>query len=203
MMHGAERVARPQPRRRPIDKAGHEKNMIAANLLDRQFSAPAPNRKWAADFTYVWTAEGWLLVAVVLDLYSRRVVGWSMQAQMTAQWVIDAMLMAIWRRGPKQALLHHSDRGSQYRSEDFQRLLSAHGVTCSMSRNGNCWDNSAVESFFSTLKTERTSRKSYATRDQARADVFDYIETFYNLRRRHFTLDYVSPAEFERMSGLC
>lgn len=203
LMHGAELVARPKRRRRPTDKADREENMIAANLLDRQFSAPAANRKWAADFTYVWTAEGWLFVAVVLDLYSRRVVGWSMQTQMTAQLVIDAMLMAIWRRGPKQALLHHSDRGSQYSSEDFQRLLSAHGVTCSMSRSGNCWDNSAVESFFSTMKTERTNRKSYATRDQARADVFDYIEKFYNLRRRHSTLDYVSPAEFERMSGLC
>ena len=113
------------------------------------------------------------------------------------------MLMAIWRRGPKQALLHHFDRGSQYSSEDFQRLLSAHGVTCSRSRSESCWVNSAVESFFSTMKTERTNRKSYATRDQARADVFDYIATFYNLRRRHSTLNYVSPAEFERMSGLC
>ena len=202
-MHGAERVGRPKRRRRPTDKADREKNMIAANLLDRQFSAPAPNRKWAADFTSVWTAEGWLLVAAVLDLYSRRVVGWSMQTQMAAQGVIDAMLMAIWRRGPKQALLHHCDRGSQYSSEDFQQLLSAHGVTCSRSRRESCWDNSAVESFFSTMKTERTNRKSYATRDQARADVFDYIATFYNLRHRHSTLDYVSRAEFERMSGLC
>jgi len=203
LMHGAGLVARPRRRRRPTDNADHEKNTIASNLLDRQFAAPAPNCKWAADFTYLWTAEGWLFVAVVLDLYSRRVVGWSMHAQMTAQLVIDAMLMAIWRRAPKQALLHHSDRGSQYSSEDFQRLLSAHGVTCSMSRSGNCWDNSVAESFFSTMKTERTNRKSYATRDQARADVFDYIERFYNLRRRHSTLDYVSPAEFERMAGLC
>ena len=129
--------------------------------------APAPNRKWVADFTYIWTAEGWLYVAAVVDLFSRRVVGWSMSAQMTAQLVTDALMMAIWRRGKPDALLHHSDRGSQYTSEQFQRLMADHGVTCSMSRRGNCWDNAAMESFFSSLKTERTARKTYRTRDEA------------------------------------
>jgi len=151
-----------------------------------------------ADFTYVWTAEGWLFVAAVLDLYSRKVVGWSMNAQMTAQPVIDALMMAIWRRGKPIELLHHSDQGRQYTSEDFQRLLADQGITCSMSRKGDCWDNAAMESFFSTMKTERTARRSYVTRDEARADVFDYIERFYNPRRRHSTLGQVSPDQFEK-----
>ena len=151
-----------------------------------------------ADFTYVWTAEGWLFVAAVLDLYSRKVVGWSMNAQMTAQLVIDALMMAIWRRGKPIELLHHSDQGRQYTSEDFQRLLADQGITCSMSRKGDCWDNAAMESFFSTMKTERTARRSYVTRDEARADVFDYIERFYNPRRQHSTLGQVSPDQFEK-----
>jgi integrase len=134
------------------------------------------NRKWIADFTYVWTAEGWLYVAAVVDLFSRRVVGWSMSAAMAAQLVTDALVMAIWRRGKPDALLHHSDRGSQYTSEQFQRLMADNGVVCSMSRSGNVWDNAAMESFFSSLKTERTARKMYRTRDEAKADVFDYIE---------------------------
>jgi putative transposase len=146
----------------------------------------------------VWTAEGWLYVAAVLDLYSRRVVGWSMSSQMTAQLVIDALLMAVWRRGRPKALLHLSDQGSQYTSEDFQHLLSAHGIQCSMSRRGDCWDNAAMESFFSTLKTERVHRRHYRTRDDARADIFDYIERFYNSKRRHSTLGQTSPMEFER-----
>lgn len=172
---------------------------VAPNLLGRQFDATGPNQKWAADFTYVWTAEGWLFVAVVLDLYSRRVVGWSMQPTMTAQLVMDALLMAIFRRGRPQAVLHHSDQGSQYTSEDFQRLLDSHGIICSMSRRGNCWDNAAMESFFSTLKTERLSRRSYRTRDELRADVFDYIERFYNPKRRPSTIGYISPVQFENL----
>ena len=151
-----------------------------------------------ADFTYLWTAEGWLYVAAVLDLFSRKVVGWSMNAQMTAQLVIDALMMAIWRRGKPIELLHHSDQGSQYTSEDFQRLLADQGIICSMSRKGDCWDNAAMESFFSTMKTERTARRTYVTRDEARADVFDYIERFYNPRRRHSTLGQVSPDQFEK-----
>jgi putative transposase len=166
--------------------------------LDRQFEAEGPNQKWAADFTYVWTAEGWLYVAVVIDLFSRKVVGWSMQAQMTSQLVIDALIMAVWRRGKPVELLHHSDQGSQYTSEDFQRLLADHGIACSMSKKGDCWDNAVLESFFSSLKTERTSRKRYTTRDEARADVFDYVERFYNPRRRHSTLGQVSPDQFEK-----
>lgn len=189
--------ARPKRLRPPGDSGPRAAHAIAPNVLDRQFNAPSPNRKWVADFTYLWTGEGWLYVAVVLDLYSRRVVGWSMQPQMTAQLVTDALLMAIWRRGPNTALLHHSDQGSQYTAESFQRLLADYGATCSMSRSGNCWDNAAMESFFATLKKERTNRKQYRTRDEARSDVFDYIERFYNPRRRHSTLGYLSPVEFE------
>ena len=171
-------------------------------ILDLTFEAPAANRKWIADFTYVWTAEGWLYVAVVIDLFSRRVVGWSMSAEMTAQLVTDALVMAIWRRGKPDALLHHSDRGSQYTSEQFQKLMADHGIVCSMSRSGNVWDNAAMESFFSSLKTERTARKTYRTRDEAKADVFDYIERFYNAKRRHSTIGYRSPMEFEMQAGL-
>jgi len=189
--------ARPRRRRLPPDPGERQATAVAANMLDRSFQAPPPNRKWIADFTYIWTAEGWLYVAAVLDLFSRRVVGWSMSARMTAQLVTDALTMAIWRRGKPQALLHHSDRGSQYTSDQFQRLLTDHGVTCSMSRSGNVWDNAAMESFFSSLKTERTARRTYRTRDEARADVFDYVERFYNPRRRHSTLGYLAPTEFE------
>jgi putative transposase len=200
LMRRAQLVARPRRRRLPFDCGLRPEHAIAPNVLDRQFAAAAANCKWVADFTYLWTAEGWLYVAAVIDLFSRRVVGWSMSSQMTAQLVTDAMLMAIWRRGPVKALLAHSDQGSQYTSEQFQRLLKEHGVTCSMSRSGNCWDNAAMESFFSTLKTERTSRRNYQSRDEARADVFDYIERFYNLRRRHSTLGYLSPADYEKVA---
>ena len=185
--------ARPKRRRLPSDTGERSLEAIPPNTLDRQFEAPSPNRKWVADFTYIWTAEGWLYAAVVIDLFSRRVVGWSMSATMTAQLVTDALIMAIWRRGKPDALLHHSDQGSQYTSEQFQRLMTDHGVTCSMSRAGNVWDNAAMESFFSSLKTERTARKTYRTREEAKADVFDYIERFYNPKRRHSTLGYLSP----------
>ncbi|WP_284944463.1 IS3 family transposase [Acidisoma cladoniae] len=202
-LHRIERLMREQalrarPRRRGLPSDKGERNEAAANVLDRQFVATAPNQKWIADFTYLWTAEGWLYVAAVIDLFSRRVVGWSMSVTMTAQLVADALMMAIWRRGKPDALMHHSDQGSQYSSEQFQKLLADHNVSCSMSRSGNVWDNAAMESFFSSLKTERTARKVYRTRDQARADVFDYIERFYNLRRRHSTIGYLSPMEFER-----
>jgi len=194
--------ARPRRRRLPPDLGERQANAVAPNVLDRAFEAPAPNRKWIADFTYIWTAEGWLYVAAVVDLFSRRVVGWSMSATMAAQLVTDALVMAIWRRGKPDALLHHSDRGSQYTSEQFQRLTADHGVTCSMSRSGNVWDNAAMESFFSSLKTERTARKTYRTRDEPKADVFDYIERFYNPKRRHSTLSYLSPVEFEKQMPL-
>ena len=192
--------ARPKRRGRPVDTGDRCPGALAPNVLDRQFVASAPNQKWVADFTFVWTAEGWLYVAVVLDLFSRRVVGWSMHAAMTAQLVTDALTMAVWRRGQHQALVHHSDRGSQYTSETFQRTLQALGVICSMSRAGNVWDNAAMESFFSTLKTERTARRVYGTRNDARADIFDYIERFYNSTRRHSTLGYVSPIDFEHQA---
>jgi putative transposase len=206
-LHKIERLMRVQglrarPRRRGLPKDQGERAIIAGNVLDRQFVADAPNRKWVADFTYIWTVEGWLYVAAVIDLFSRRVVGWSMKAEMTAQLVTDALIMAIWRRGKPDALLHHSDQGSQYTSEQFQRLMADSGVTCSMSRSGNCWDNAAMESFFSSLKTERIARKVYRSRDEARADVFDYIECFYNPIRRHSTIGYRSPIDFEREAGV-
>ena len=194
--------ARPRRRRLPLDNGERLMSAISPNLLDRQFTATAANRKWIADFTYIWTAEGWLYVAAVVDLFSRRVVGWSMSATMTAQFVADALMMAMWRRGKPDAVMHHSDRGSQYTSEPFQRLMAEHGISCSMSRSGNVWDNAAMESFFSSLKTERTSAKTYRTRDQAKADVFDYIECFYNPRRRHSTLGYLSPIDFEKRAAL-
>ena len=194
-LHRIERLMRMQalrarPRRRgpPADRG--ERSAIADNVLDRQFQADAPNQKWVADFTYIWTAEGWLYVAVVLDLYSRRVVGSSMQSSMTAQLVADALMMAVWRRGKPVELLHHSDQGSQYTSEHFQELLKEQGINCSMSRAGEVWDNSAMESFFSSLKTERTARKVFRTREQARAEV--------NPTRRHSTLGYLSPMAFEK-----
>jgi putative transposase len=194
--------ARPRRRRLPPDLGERQASAVAPNVLDRAFAAPAPNRRWIADFTYIWTAEGWLYVAAVVDLFSRRVVGWSMSAAMTAQLVTDALVMAIWRRGKPDALVHHSDRGSQYSSEQFQRLMADHSVVCSMSRSGNVWDNAAMESFFSSLKTERTAAKTYRSRDEAKADVFDYIERFYNARRRHSSIGYLSPMEFERRAGV-
>jgi putative transposase len=194
--------ARPRRRRLPPDLGERQTAAVAPNVLDRTFAAPAPNRRWIADFTYIWTAEGWLYVAAVIDLFSRRVVGWSMSAAMTAQLVTDALVMAIWRRGKPDALVHHSDGGSQYTSEQFQRLMADHGVVCSMSRSGNVWDNAAMESFFSSLKTERVDRKTYRTRDEAKADVFDYIERFYNPVRRHSTLGNRSPVVFEQEAAV-
>ena len=194
--------ARPRRRRLPPDLGERRTGTIAANMLDRSFEASAPNRKWIADFTYYLDGGRLALRAAVIDLFSRRLVGWSMSATMTAQLITDALVMAIWRRGKPRALLHHSDRGSQYTSEQFQRLVADHGVTCSMTRSGNCWDNAAMESFFSSLKTERTARKTYRTRDDARANVFDYIERFYNPKRRHSTIGYMCPMEFEMKAGV-
>ena len=168
--------ARPRRRRLPRDIGDRQIASVPSNLLDRQFEAERPNQRWIADFTYIWTAEGCLYVAAVIDLFSRREIGWSMAATMTAQLVTDALIMAIWRRGKPYALLHH-DQGSQYTSEPFQRLMADSGIVCSMSRAGNVWDKAAMESFFSSLKSERTARKTYRTRNEARADVFDYIET--------------------------
>jgi putative transposase len=186
----------------PPDKGERTASVIVPNVLDWQFHAASPNARWIADFTGIWSAEGWLYVAVVIDLFSRRAVGWSMSATMTAQLVTDAFLMAIWRLGRPKVMLRHSDQGSQYTSEQFQRLLQDNGVSCSMSRSGNVWDNAAMESVFSSLKTERTDRTLYRTRPEARADVIDCIECFHNPRRQQSPLGYISPIEFERRAGL-
>jgi putative transposase len=169
---------------------------VAPNLLDRNFTPLAPNRAWGADLTYVWTDEGWLYLAIVLDLFNREIVGWSIKPRMTADIVSDALTMAWFRRKPAPGLIHHSDRGSQYASELFQKKLTAYGMTCSMSRKGNCWDNAPTESFFNSLKNERVHCARYASRAEATADLFDYIEVFYNRSRRHSTLGYKSPTQF-------
>jgi putative transposase len=173
----------------------------APNVLDRRFEAPTPNCTWMADFTSMWTAEGWLSVAAVVDLFSRRVGGWSMRATRPAQRVTEALMLAIWRRGKPPARLHHADRGSPYPSEPVQRLMADHGVTRSMSRSGNVWDNAAMERVFSSLKTERVARTRYRTRDEAQADVVDSIERGYTPNRRHAPLGYRSPLEFEMQAG--
>ena len=172
---------------------------VAENVLDRQFEPAAPNEAWAADITYVWTREGWLYLAVVMDLFSRRVVGLSMQRVMGRQLVIGALKMALGRRRPGPGLLHHSDRGSQYASGDFQALLRGTGIVCSMSRKGNCWDNAPLESFFATLKNELVHHRRYQTRAEARSEIFEYIETWYNSKRLHSSLGYLSPAEYEQL----
>jgi transposase InsO family protein len=171
---------------------------IRPNLLARRFETSQPGRRWASDITYIWTAEGWLYLAVVMDLYHRRIVGWSMQSTLEQPLVNQALAMALAARRPAPGLLHHSDRGSQYASGEYQRLLDQHGIECSMSRKGNCWDNAPVESFFSTLKQELVHDRRYQTRIDARSEIFEYIEVWYNRRRRHSALDYLSPDEFER-----
>ena len=167
------------------------------NLLNQDFSASGTNRCWASDITYIWTTQGWLYLAVVMDLYSRRIVGWSMNRRIGRQVAVDALDMALGQRQPVGELIHHSDRGPQYLSDDYQGLLNRHGITCSMSDRGSCYDNAVVESFFATLKRERTRRRQYRTRDDARADVFDYIERYYNRERRHSYLGNISPVEYE------
>ncbi len=171
---------------------------VAPNLLQRHFSPGQPNCTWATDITYVWTRQGWLYLAVVLDLFSRLVVGWAMGELIDRHLVLRALDMALKGRQPPRGLLHHSDRGSQYASEDYQRALAARGIQCSMSRKGNCWDNAVAESFFSSLKMELVHEADFATREQARAALFDYIEVFYNRQRRHSSLGYLSPVEYER-----
>ncbi len=170
---------------------------VAPNRLEQDFTASAPNQKWVADITYLWTGEGWLYLAVVLDLYSRLVVGWSMGERITRDLVMNALTMAVWRRQPQAGLIVHSDRGSQYASNDYQKLLAQHGFLCSMSRKGDCYDNAAMESFFHSLKVEQTEDQRYATREEAKADVFEYIEAYYNRQRRHSTLNQQSPCDFE------
>lgn len=170
---------------------------VAANVLARQFRAARPNTKWAGDITYIPTAEGWLYLAGVIDLCSRRIVGWSMADHMETDLVADALEMALRRRQPAAGLLHHSDRGVQYASDRYQSLLAAHGIEVSMSGKGDCWDNAVMESFWATLKTELVHHERYATRAEARRSIFEYIEVFYNRKRLHSSLGYVSPETFE------
>lgn len=171
---------------------------VADNLLERRFTPPAPNRVWATDITYIWTSEGWLYLAVVLDLFARRVVGWAMADHLRAELAVDALTMALGRRCRPSTLLHHSDQGTQYASAAYQQLLRVHRIVCSMSRRGNCWDNAVVESFFSTLKTELVHRRAWPTRRAARAAVAEYIEAFYNAHRLHSSLGYRSPNDAEK-----
>ena len=175
---------------------------VAANTLNRQVTVEHPNRVWAGDLTYVWTTEGWLYLAVVLDLYSRTVIGWARGHRLTVELAEQALTMALANRTPTAGLLHHSDRGSQYAATRYQRLLTTHGITTSMSRRGNCWDNACVESFFGTLKCELVYHRHYATREDATQDIFEYIEVFYNRKRRHSTLGYDSPAEYEARTAV-
>lgn len=170
---------------------------IAPNVLDRQFAAASPNRKWAGDITYIPTDEGWLYLAGVIDLHSRRIVGWSMADHMQTDLVADALTMALTRRRPAAGLLHHSDRGVQYASDAYQELLKDRGIAVSMSGKGDCWDNAVMESFWATLKTELVHQEHYVTREQARRSIFEYIEVFYNRKRLHSSLGYVSPETFE------
>ena len=170
---------------------------VAANLVQRNFTPDQPDRVWAGDITCVWTGEGWLYLAVVLDLFSRTVVGWSMNRRMTRHLVMNALTMALKRRHPARGLIHHSDRGSQYASSDFQELLNKHGIRCSMSRKGDCWDNAPVESFIGTLKQELVFHQRYITHALAKQSIFEYIERFYNRKRLHSTLGYQSPFNYE------
>ena len=170
---------------------------VADNVLDRKFDASAPNRKWVCDITYIPTDQGWLYLAGVMDLFSRKIVGWSMGTRMPTDLVTDALAMALQRRKPQAGLLHHSDRGVQYASDEYQQLLKAHGIEASMSRRGDCYDNAAMESFWGTLKTELVNHERYASPAQARRSIFEYIEVFYNRIRRHSSLGYLSPEAFE------
>lgn len=182
---------------RTTDSAHH--HPVAPNTLERNFHPGQPHRTWVGDITYVWTDEGWLYLAVLLDLFSRKVVGWAMGERIDRGLVLSALDMALLGRPAPQ--LHHSDRGSQYASEDYRRLLEERGIGCSMSRKGNCWDNAVAESFFSTLKLELVYVTRFKTREAAKHSLFEYIEVFYNRKRRHSALGYVSPVEYERMAA--
>ena len=191
----------PKKRRYRVMAKQNPQYRAAKNLLEQNFAAASPNQRWAADITYIPTSQGWLYLAVVIDLYSRKVVGWSMSRWMSRRIVIKALQMAIEARQPTGGLVHHSDRGAQYTSDDFRNALADHNIECSMSRNGNCYDNAVVESFFGVLKRECVNRTRYRTRDEARADIFEYIEVFYNRKRRHGYLGNISPVDFEKQSA--
>ncbi|MBS0854368.1 IS3 family transposase [Enterobacter sp. JGM127] len=174
-----------------------EASIVSPNRLQRQFNPDAPDERWVTDITYIRTHEGWLYLAVVVDLFSRKIIGWSMQSRMTKDIVLNTLLMAVWRRNPQKQVLVHSDQGSQYTSHEWQSFLKSHGLEGSMSRRGNCHDNAVAESFFQLLKRERIKKKIYGTREEARSDIFDYIEMFYNSKRRHGSSDQMSPTEYE------
>jgi transposase InsO family protein len=199
MRQAAVTVVRPK-KRQPVTTDSQHAYPVAPNLLARQFNVAQPDTVWVGDMTYVWTAEGWEYLAVLLDLHSRKVVGWAMQSRMDASLVQAALRMALGRRRPAAGLLHHSDRGSQYACQAYQHLLAANGIRCSMSRKGECLDNAVAERFFGSLKGERTALQHYATRQEARDDVIDYIEMFYNSKRLHSYLGYVSPNDFEALA---
>ena len=184
-------------KRRP-GKSGGKPSVVSPNRLQQQFDVSVPNQAWVTDITYIRPYAGWLYLAVVLDLFSRQVIGWSMQSRMTNDLAISALLMAVWRRKPEQEVIVHSDQGSQFSSYDWQDFLKAHQWVGSMSRRGNCHDNAVAESFFQRLKRERIKRRIYNTREDARRDIFDYIEMFYNPKRRHGYNSKLSPVEFER-----
>lgn len=194
----AQGLAARRPRHRTITTHSDPEARVAPNLLQRDFSAAQPNTKWVVDTTSIWTAEGWLYLAVILDLFSRMVVGWSMAATQDATLVVQALHMAVARRRPQAGLLHHSDRGSTYTSESYQTLLQASGMIASMSRRADCYDNAAMESFFHSFKGECIDHQSFQTRAQARSAPFDYVETFYNRTRRHSALHYLSPLAYEQ-----
>jgi transposase InsO family protein len=199
VMHQAGVAVRRPRQRQPMTTDSRHRHAVAPNLLARQFDVAQPDQVWAGDITYLWTAEGWLYLAVLLDLYSRKVVGWAMSPHIDAALVQDALRMALGRRQPAAGLLHHSDRGSQYACQAYQGLLADAGVRCSMSRKGECLDNAVAERFFGSLKGERTAHCQYATRQDARDDVIDYIEMFYNSTRKHSYLGYRSPNEYEAL----
>lgn len=203
---GKNRIARLMKRHKIRAQRGYKqpgvrytKPAVAApNRLQQQFTIDRPDRAWGTDITYIRTYEGWLYLAVVMDLYSRRIIGWSMKATMAKEIVLDALLMAVWRRQPKQDVIIHSDQGSQYSSDDWNRFCQLHGLLPSMSRRGNCYDNAAVESFFGSLKKEKIRRHIFKTREVARTEIFDYIEVFYNRARRHQHLGNISPEAYEQ-----
>ncbi|MEM0514665.1 IS3 family transposase [Pseudoalteromonas sp. YIC-827] len=183
--------------RKPRHRGG-DSHIVVPNRLQRQFNPESPDESWVTDITHIRTHEGWLYLAVVVDLFSRKVIGWSMQSRITKEIVLDALLMAVWRRNPKKMVTVHSDQGSQYTSHDWQHFLKVNGLEGSMSRRGNCHDNAVAESFFQLLKRERVKRKVYSTRDDAKSDIFDYIEMFYNIKRKHGSNDLLSPVEYEK-----
>ena len=184
-------------RRFRITTQSHHPHPVAPNTLERQFVVTRPNVAWVGDITYVWTLEGWLYLCVILDLYSRRVIGWAMSERINQALTLQALSMALQAREPGPGLMHHSDRGRQYAANDYRKLLHARGITCSMSRKGNCWDHAVAESFFATLKVEFIHESLFRTRSQATTEIFEYIEVFYHRMRRHSFLGYVSPQEFE------